>query len=273
MWSLKAERAGIRGPCWTGMALRGGAPHAGLSAAGVGTLILDDIGNRRLAADLLLNQNTSSDGIYGAEVCVSERLMGSGFALIGPEWVARRKGFSVAREVGRVVVTFGGLDKKDWTLAVARAVSEHFPHLGIDLVLGPYYSGEAVEFAEMNERIRLHIGKKDLSGLMSSADAAICGAGSTVWQACCLGLPMLAVAVVDNQMLVADTLRSSGAALCFDGYEDARPVFGDDMVDALHDLMDQRTRMRLSRTASTLVDGLGASRVLDRLLGRSRRHG
>jgi spore coat polysaccharide biosynthesis predicted glycosyltransferase SpsG/L-amino acid N-acyltransferase YncA len=99
-----------------------------------------------------------------------------------------------------------------------------------------------------------------LADLVAS-DLVVTAAGTTLWEACVIGVPAAAVRAVDNQGPgYAEAVRS-GAALGLGGPAEVRDTAA--CARRLADLLaDDERREALWRAGSTLVDGLGAWRLV-----------
>jgi UDP-2,4-diacetamido-2,4,6-trideoxy-beta-L-altropyranose hydrolase len=95
----------------------------------------------------------------------------------------------------------------------------------------------------------------------------VVGAGTTMWEGACLGTPMVAVVVADNQATPAAAAATRGFVEVVEG-RPGRAGLGcaervGDTVAAL--LADDDRRASLGRHGRAAVDGRGAERVADAL--------
>ena len=92
---------------------------------------------------------------------------------------------------------------------------------------------------------------------MSRADLAICAGGTTAWELSFLGVPMLVLALAENQRTNAERLDQAGAAIHANIAS---------LADDLRTLLaDPPRRAQMSARARALVDRLGTFRVWLRL--------
>lgn len=234
-------------------------------------LVIDDVADRVHDCDLLLDQNVYPDmeTRYDAKVpphC--ERLIGPGYALLRPEfrrWRARsapRRG-----PVERVMVCFGGVDAGDLTQAALGALHGIGATVRtVDVVVGASHPRlEATQAACAAAGYTCHVQSDRMAELMAVADLALGAAGSTSWERCGVGLPAVCVATAHNQVAIAAGLESRGVAVTVPAHHD---VSGPDIAAVLAPLLADPARVAsMSRAAWNLVDGLGADRVRERVLG------
>ena len=249
--------------------------HYGLNASdhqamakGRPTLIIDDLANRPLSGDLILDSGPARQaGAYDGLVPETARLMlGPQYAPVRPEFAELRADALQRRGgegVGRVVVSMGLTDVDGITARVLERLRPRVGDLGIDVVLGPGAPGLAAlgRLARRDERLAIHVGAPDMAWLVANADFAVGAAGSSAWERCVLGLPSLMIVLADNQREAARALAERGAALAVDA---ATPDF-DAAVDRGITLLltDPALRARLSAAAADVCDGLGATRVAE----------
>jgi len=99
----------------------------------------------------------------------------------------------------------------------------------------------------------------DLPARMLEQDLVVSAAGTSVWELCCLGVPMALVCAVDNQKPGYDRAVEAGAAV---GLGERLPDL-DGAAQALRALLvDLPARAGMADRASAVVDGRGAWRIV-----------
>jgi UDP-2,4-diacetamido-2,4,6-trideoxy-beta-L-altropyranose hydrolase len=227
-------------------------------------LVLDDATGRDHDCDLLLDAAATDPRLYRDRVPAgAQLLLGPAYATVRPEFLAMRAA-ALARRDGRLVrnilVSLGATDPMNATCRVLDALEPLPRDVEVTLVL----SSRAPHLAEVQRRaqgaIKVMSDVADIAGLMSAADLAIGGAGSSAYERAVLGLPTVMVELAANQSGVCSLLADAGAA------SNAGRMDGDfsgrlrAMVQALMD--DSSARIAMAKAASTLVDGRGAQRVM-----------
>jgi len=230
---------------------------------GAALLAIDDLGDRPLPVDLVLNQNLgATSSIYAALVPGSSRIMaGPSYALLRPEFAAlRARGRARDGRVERLLVFVSGADGPDVT---ARAV-EGLGGLGrpIDVVVGAAYPHLASLRAVVarHPAATIHVNTGDMATLMDSADLAVGAPSSASWERCALGLPAVLVTMADNQADTARLLVEAGAAERIGWHT---TVTASDIERAVRRLCANPGRLKaMSMAAAGVTDGLGTERVL-----------
>jgi len=217
--------------------------------AGRPLLIVDDLADSDLsAADLILNHNAYATPVmYPGQ----RSLCGSRYTLLRREFSTRAMRTNFSGPAKTVLITMGGSDPRNDTLAVLQQLAEH-TDLHLCVLIGA--ANPHVESLRAVSGIELIIQPPNLPEIMQQADVAITAAGSTCWELASLGVPMLLKVIADNQQGIADYLVSHAAGRMFD-------------LDALRELLaDAEARQTLAQNARRLVDGRGAGRVAENLV-------
>lgn len=209
------------------------------------SLWIDDVGDRRLDVDLVLNPNG-----YGAEIDYHGHprhgvLTGLRYSLVSHEFVEVGRSGATG---GGFLVVFGGTDDGTLALPVARALRAARPETSIDVVVSPLHHLDADAPA-----VAVHHGA-DMAALMARCKVYVGAAGGTCYEGLAAGLVVVACPVFDNQEQNAAFLSTMGA--------DVVPRYD---VDALVDAA-LRSVDGPSPPPPEHPDGRGAARVADRLL-------
>ncbi len=232
-------------------------------------LVVDDLANRHHRCDVLLDQNAGrTDGDYAALVAPGTRcLMGPRYALMAPAFAQSRKAALARRDrndpPARLLISMGGIDALNLTERVLTALNADGEkvHDTIDVVLGrhaPHIDQVRARIASMRTPARLHVDTPSMAQLLCEADLAIGAGGVSALERCVLGLPTIVVAVADNQVPGSLALAEAGA-VCYIGAADGMEK---PLIDAWRHLQAADARQAMSRCASQVCDGNGASRVV-----------
>jgi UDP-2,4-diacetamido-2,4,6-trideoxy-beta-L-altropyranose hydrolase len=243
---------------------------------------IDDIANRPLDCDLLLDQNLYNHAArrYQPYVPPSTRLLlGPEFALLREEFCQKRSFAEQKRAqplttIRRIFVFFGGSDPTNETGKALQA----FGILGkralqdciIDVIIGianPHQASLESDCSRLRScgiDIRVHLQVSNIADFMLEADFALGAGGSTTWERCCLGLPTLAVIVADNQALMTQTAAEHGVQWSA-GWHDA--LTAEALAAAiLMRLQAPQETFAVAQRAMRLVDGNGTKRVVEAIL-------
>ena len=236
--------------------------HNPVRGAGSAILALDDLANRPLDAQLVLDQNriqADADAAYAMHVSDETTL------LAGPAYALLRTPFlkppqPLDGEGARVLVCMGGADDGMATAAALRAVLDCGVAVHVDVIVGLEAAAHAARAVPCpgHSTVSVHIGEPDMAGRIAGCRAAVSAAGSTVWQMACLGVPMVLWVAADNQQVVADLACSAGAAEQVDEMD--VQVTSCTMASMLQ---HPERLLEMSHAGRRLVDGQGARRVIE----------
>jgi len=216
---------------------------------------LEDLGPGVARADVTINELYHRDG----------ELQTGRVTLTGPAWAVLRPEFCghPLREQKtsgpyRIVVTFGGTDPSDLTTWAALALADIDHEV---VVVCPPARPEM----EMTVAGRAVLSRPLMAREFLAADLVVCSAGRTVHEAAACGVPVVAVAANDREVL-----HDVCPGVLYLGHWSTVPslTLRQTVEDLLADAPARQSRAALARGA---VDGLGVERVawmVEGLLGR-----
>lgn len=247
--------------------LLGATWHSAARRGAERILVIDDLANRLLDCDLLLDQTFGRGAAdYRQLVPASAQVLaGASYALLRPEFARERPAALERRKRGgpveRILISLGTTDVGGITASVLDAVVGSTGDCAIDVVLGSKAPSLARvgEFAARNDRVSLHVDAADMAALMRDADIAVGAGGMTALERCALGLPSVILPLADNQIANARAIERAGAGLVSDDWQRV-PVRLDEI------LRDQRILRDMSTAASNIIDGGGTDRVVVQMI-------
>jgi UDP-2,4-diacetamido-2,4,6-trideoxy-beta-L-altropyranose hydrolase len=237
---------------------------------GKAALVIDDLADRPLAADLVLDSGPArrAEDYDGLVPDGARLLLGPQYAPVRPEFAALREQALAWRggPLGRVLVSLGLTDLDGITGRVVERLRPKVSEVGIDVVLGAEAPSLAslTKIARRDTRIALHVDNPQMARLTAEADIAIGAAGSSAWERCTLGLPSLMLVLAENQRAAARELAARDAALVADpAAADFETIFDRVLVRLT---TDAKLRRSLAAASAELCDGQGAPRVAEAFL-------
>ena len=242
-------------------------------AKGRPSLIIDDLADRPLAADIVVDSGPArvAQDYAGLIPPETRLLLGPAYAPVRPAFAALRDEALARRaekgSVRRILVSLGLTDVGGITGKVAALLAPIAGEAQLDIVLGggaPSLSA-LWALAAGNPRVQLHIDTQHMPQLTLEADLAIGAGGSTTWERCVLGLPTLTLVLADNQVAAARALEAAGVTSSLDvrapGFEAAFARQVQPLLAPTPGGADRRAD--LSAASARVCDGLGADRVAE----------
>jgi len=236
--------------------------------------VIDDLADRPLDCDMLLDQNLGREsGDYSGLVPDAATIYtGPRYALLRAEFAALRE-YSLRRRVAprlnHLLISMGGVDLDNTTGRVLETLKECVlpEDCKITVVMGPH--------APWLEQVRVLSGQMpwqtevlqnvdNMSQLMVDSDLAIGAAGSTSWERCCLGLPAIIFVLADNQKDIAMSLLEQAAVKSVNSsqIESLLSVIFSQLIE------DATLLGRMSKNAADITDGKGAQKIALSMLAK-----
>jgi len=244
---------------WLRRARRAGAPTATIHDLGVGSR----------AADLIVDGSIT----HLDARCSPRTLRGPRFTVLDSrvagarEARGRRRTSPGQSRVPLILVALGGGSHvQRLAPALAAEIARRCPHATIRIARG--FTPCAPPALPAGARwMTRHNG---LARDLVACDVVVTAGGVTLYEACAIGAPAVALAVVPGQRPAVAAFAARGAVVDA-GALDAGVVTLRRAAAAVAQLLgDPAARRRCSRLARGLVDGLGAARVADRLQALAR---
>lgn len=243
-------------------------------------LVIDDLANRVLDCELVLNQNYGCNETDYRDLVKQDcaLLLGPRYALLRPEFAQLRPQAIEKRRtfqgIGRILVSMGGTDADNATSLVLGALAKvDWPQPPeIDVVL----NSRAPHLQSVIENARRHplavsvaVDVNDMAERMLQADVAIGAGGATTWERCCLGLPTLVVITADNQKSTINSLNKQAIISSVGNFEVLRHH---DLISGINCVVKSEKWKDLSFKSFKLTDGNGCKFLANFMVNKDINH-
>ena len=232
-------------------------------------IVIDDLADRQLDCDLLLNPTFGEKKRYQALVPENcQLLLVAKYALLRPEFALLRNRALNKRAafngINNILITMGGMDFDNATSRVLDIIFtikwDKKPVINVVLnKLAPHLEtvSEQVKYCPLQVNVLTNV--DNMAELMLDADFCVGTAGSTSWERCTLGLPAIVVCLAENQKDIFQNLENAGV----------HSTFSDFNIDNIHalvkefnDILNNRSFIRnMSAAAFNVCDGKGVCRA------------
>ena len=263
------------------------------------TIYMDDIYAFSYPVDMLINYN-----IYGEEMgyekdaafADTKLLLGTEYVPLREEFAAgagyaqSRKELSAETEnvtpaedrlhqtaeqgrtaAGGILITTGGSDSFNLAGQLLMeamkydALKEKEYHV-VSGSLNPHI-GELQALAQKHENIHIHCNVTNMAELMAESEVALSAGGSTLYELCAMGVPVIAFSFAENQERLVQTFVKRGIAQYGGNYRTDGNKMIQNTIAGLEKLCgDEALKTEYRRKALQLVDGRGAERIAEALL-------
>ncbi len=247
------------------------------------TIYMDDIYAFSYPVDMLINYN-----IYGEEMgyekdaafADTKLLLGTNYVPLreefsaGAGYVQSRKELSLGAanvtpaEEGGILITTGGSDGFNLAGQLLMeamkydALKEKEYHV-VSGSLNPHI-GELQALAQKHENIHIHCNVTNMAELMAESEVALSAGGSTLYELCAMGVPVIAFSFAENQERLVQTFVKRGIAQYGGNYRtDGNKMIQNTIAGLKVLLEEENLRAEYRAKARTLVDGKGADRIAE----------
>ncbi|WP_035337086.1 UDP-2,4-diacetamido-2,4,6-trideoxy-beta-L-altropyranose hydrolase [Dokdonia sp. PRO95] len=195
-------------------------------------------------------------------------LLGPKYSIVKKEIVKLRESTEIRTQVNKIVICFGGGNDHGLSLQILKslatseftkirvrvAINENNPDKKEILkILDSFYDGCLIK-------------QKELANCMASSDLCIIAPGMISYEAACLGLPMLLVPFVSNQIINAEGWINNECALSIGAdFQFDRKKFCVILKEVVN---NSNLLQSLSKNCYNTVDGLGAYRTKNIIEGK-----
>ena len=220
---------------------------------------IDDLGDRMLSADLIIDQNWHPNfhAKYGSVNVRKARILGGPrFALLDAVYASAAK-FRFQEPVQTIGIFMGGVDVGNYSSLALQAVRL----VGFEGLVEVVSTSANPNLDRLREACSRHgatltLNLSNLSHFFAAHDLQVGAGGSATWERCCVGAPTISVAVAENQRDILRDLAAEGVV-----FEVPEPTL-EAITSTLVAVLDRpEARLQVSMTGKELVDGFGARRV------------
>lgn len=233
---------------------------------GILVVTLDDLSERRLAADLA----------FYPPVPQVNRLDWSDFQgcrYAGWEWVVLRQEFArpPARASGRpplVLITMGGSDPAGFTLKAVEALNQVEMDFQTVAVLGPGFVHDGLLqslLATTRRPIEIRRNVDGMASLMARADLAVASFGVTAYELAAVGVPAIFFCLTEDHAESAAAFVDAGMALSLGEYRQGTATALSQEIQSL--LVDEPRHRRMAQAARERVNGRGTENIAREVIG------
>ncbi len=223
---------------------------------------IDDLNTKNLTVDFLINYN-----IFARSADYSCYLKTRTKLVLSPQYAPLRGEFKniskhKVKSVTDILISAGGADPESVSERIMTEICPEMKRIRFHFVIGALNPRMDIIKALVAENVILHIDERNMSGLMQYCDIAISAAGSTLYELCACGTPTITYTLADNQFMVARMFETQDIMI---NAGDCRKneCFVRQLKEIIKFLIsDSKKRRLLSERMQTLVDGMGAERLV-----------
>lgn len=231
---------------------------------------LDDLGEKVYPTDIIINYNVfanESDYLQKYSMQATECLIGPSYIPIRSEFTQEQ--YEIRQGLKDVLLLTGGGDYYNLAEKFMDTFGrcEELKHINFHLVCG-YYNNQK---ETLKRKVRqynnfcLYENVQDIWKLMRKCDCAVTAGGTTVYELCAVGVPIIGYTFADNQHPVMDYMNHNKLTVYCGDYRDKGEALFEKLAQALLNYTEYEFRKDMSDAVKNLVDGKGAKRIADAL--------
>lgn len=238
----------------------------------------DDLFLEKKTADIIINYNIFYTRFNYKECYENEACK----LLLGERYVPLREQFKITKPYEKIqdidfptaLLMCGGGDTQNMIYKCLRWIkqtnSELFTKIEWKVVIGAYYPHrEELEcLVNENKNIQLLVNVKNMASLMRKCDLCITAASTVLYECCAMQLPTMFVVVAEDQMFDAQCFSKDGMMIyCGDFVKKPIQTLENVENDLKCIAFNKTIRQNMKRKMKNLVDGYGAKRIAEALIG------
>ena len=239
------------------------------------TVYIDDLHTGIWDCDILINYAIyASKFHYERDYSKTRIFLGCRYAPLRKEFVKERFKKEILKNIQNVLFLTGGTDPAGVSQDFVKSLIEQRGFLAINfhVICGRYHMNVEVlkKMAAQNPNIHIYQNVEHIEKFMKEADIAITAGGTTLYELAAFGVPIICYSMVDNQLDNVQWFSKEGIA---EYVGDIRtPEFQiEDIFTRLRYLAgDMELRTKLSENGRNRIDGKGARRIVEILMGKVR---
>lgn len=234
-------------------------------------MYLDDLGKLRYPVHTIINYNIYADKFHYEEWFNKSETK----ILTGCTYVPLRTEFQTVEPIFRedvrdVLITTGGSDPFHVATNVLKTLNTTDTKMvRFHVVVGRYYKDftELKQLAMVSDNVFIHQNVEKMSELMLNCDIAITAGGSTIYELCVCGVPMIIFSFADNQLEGVKGFKEKNMALYAGDIRLGMKSFCDTVLQQFSFLIRKTIKRReLFERITTLINKNGVINLVDKIL-------
>ncbi len=236
-------------------------------------IYLDDLALFPYPVDILVNYNVYGlyldyTGLYDHRA-VPHLLLGPSYAPLR-EMFRGLPGREQKKECTDILISTGGADMIHLALKIVKLRPTGFNY---HILIGRLNKDrdEIKKLAQSQPNIIIHESVGDMRALILSMDICVSAAGSTLYEICACGVPLITYILADNQIPGAGTFEKSGLAVNCGDLRTGDMDSAEKILTAVERLAGQyEYRVEVGKRMQEMIDGYGAERLVRQLMADER---
>ncbi|MFH1727693.1 MAG: glycosyltransferase [Pseudomonadota bacterium] len=230
---------------------------------GIKTVIIDDLGNKMINSNVLINGSIAEEmHQYFEKSDQTIYYIGPEYTILGSDFekLPKRK---IKKEVKQIMISMGGSDPTNLTVDIVNSLRNLNLSVKILIILGPASQKEfevtaTAEKGNCKFEVLRYV--PNIAQVMAESDIAITAGGRMALELAATGTPGIIIPSIEHEDIVSSKLEEVNAVIKIDNFSCAKES---ELHDSIYKLVNEHElRVTMSRNCQNLIDGNGKSRVL-----------
>ncbi len=192
--------------------------------------------------------------------------------LIGNEFIPLRKDFwdiqklKINDSIENILITMGGNDLRNLTPKILELLNDNFPKVNKKVIIADSFKNTKEIESLKNEYVELIYSPNsvEIINAMSSVDLAISASGQTLYELACIGVPTIAIGIIDNQKNNIKNLVNQGFIEYAGCWNDDNLL--ENILGRINYLKDKNIRFDKRLLGIQAVNGKGSLNIVKNIL-------
>lgn len=234
----------------------------------VKTVYIDDRNKEKYACDYIVNYSFYASHMQYEKWYRKEQL------LLGAFYAPLRKQFSgqkrhvFSEPLKNILILSGGTDQYNFSKRLAEKLAVCNRNYYLTVITGGLnkYLNDLKELATQYTNVKVLCDVKDMAVYMNKADIAVSACGSTIYELCACGTPIIGYGWVDNHMTNVEKYEQDGLMIFAGDLRNGIEQCIDKCLENIEKLVNDKKRYTyMSAQGQKYVDGNGAANLAERL--------
>lgn len=235
-------------------------------------IFIDDLEKEIYEADLIINYSFFCDQVaYGEKYKYKDTqlLIGAKYAPLRNEFLLQRS--KLNKVINDILITAGGSDPYNIIIKLINEIRVDYKlkDCNLHVVTGKFYSyiEELEALQRENKNIIIYKNISNMAEIMSKTDIAISAGGTTLLELCCLQVPTVSFAFVDNQLNSVNYYATQGIIATGGDIRQQEEQAINKIITEVRSLYEDYKQRALIRERMSLVtDGKGTQRIAEQII-------
>lgn len=192
--------------------------------------------------------------------------------LVGNDFIPLRKDFwdssklKINESIGNILISLGGNDLRNLTPKILKLLHDNYPNITKKVIIADSFNNiQEIEALEKNDVELIYSpNSNEIVEVMQSVDLAISASGQTLYELACIGVPTIAIGIIDNQKNNIQNWINHGFIEYAGCWNDENLL--NNILNKIDVLKDKETRYDKQLLGIRAVDGKGSLNLVKNIL-------